>query len=100
MLQGCRTPWSGRNSPTTKRDSDITIQCRTNRYRKHQSTLDDKKTTEQVYAGPTGIYSMPYMGELGAYLDQTTLLRKDFRIREITGNFGQRDRISFVSLTQ
>ena len=35
----------------------------------HQSTLDGKKTAEQVYVGPTGgMYTMPYMRELGGYL--------------------------------
>ena len=65
----------------------------------HQSTLDCKKTVEQVYAGPTGMYTMPYMRELGGYLGQTSLLRKDFKIRRIIGNSGQKVRISFVSLT-
>ena len=35
----------------------------------HQSTLDGEKTAEQVYVGPTGgMYTMPYMRELGGYL--------------------------------
>ena len=66
----------------------------------HQSTLDRKKTAEQVYVGPTGgMYTMPYMRELGGYIGQTSLLRKDFKVRGIIGNSGQKDRISFVSLT-
>ena len=39
------------------------------------------------------------MRELGGYLGETSLLRKDFKIRGIIGNSGQKDRISFVSLT-
>ena len=66
----------------------------------HQSTLDGKKTAEQVYVGPTGVmYTMPYMRELGGYFGQTSLLIKDFKIRGIIGNSGQKDQISFVSLT-
>ena len=66
----------------------------------HQSTLNGKKTAEQVYVGPTwGMYTMSYMRELGSYLGQTSLLRKDFKIRGIIGNSGQKDRINFVSLT-
>ena len=42
---------------------------------------------------------MSYMRELGSYLGQTSLLRKDFKIRGIIGNSGQKDRINFVSLT-
>ena len=64
-----------------------------------QSTLDGKKTAEQVYAGAAGIYTMPYMRELGGYLGQTSLLKKDFKFRGIIGNSGQKDRISFVSPT-
>ena len=61
----------------------------------HQSTLDGKKTAEQVYVGPTGgMYTMPYMRELGGYLGQTCFLRNDFKIRGIIGNSGQKDRIS------
>ena len=66
----------------------------------HQSTLDGKKTAEQIYVGPTGgMYTMPYMRELGGYLGQTNLLRRDFKISGIIGNSGQKDRISFASLT-
>ena len=36
---------------------------------------------------------------VGGYLDQSSLLRKDFKIRGIIGNLRQKDRISFVSLT-
>ena len=36
------------------------------------------------------------MRELGGYLGQTSLLRKDFKIRGIISNSGQKDRISFV----
>ena len=65
----------------------------------HQSTLDGKKTAEQVYVGPTGgMYTMPYMREIDGYLGQPSLLRKDFKIRGIIGNSGQKDRINFVSL--
>ena len=39
------------------------------------------------------------MRELGGYLGQTSLLRKDFKIRGIIDNSGQKDRTSFVSLT-
>ena len=66
----------------------------------HQFTLDGKETAEQIYIGPTGgMYTMPYMKELVGYLGQTSLLRKDFKIRRIIGNSGQKDRICFVSLT-
>ena len=44
------------------------------------------------------MYTMPYMRELGSYLGQTSLLRKDFKIRGIVGNSGQKDQISFASL--
>ena len=65
-----------------------------------QSTLDDKKTAEQVYVGAAGgIYTMPYMKKLGGYLEQKRLLKKDFKIRGIIGNSEQKDRLSFVSLT-
>ena len=58
----------------------------------HQSTLDGKKTAEQVYVGPTGgMYTMPYMREIDGYLGQPSLLRKDFKIRGIIGNSGQKD---------
>ena len=58
----------------------------------HQSTLDGKKTAEQVYVGPTGgMCTMPYMRELTGYLCQTSLLRKDFEIRGIIGSSGQKD---------
>ena len=43
---------------------------------------------------------MPYMRELGGYRGQTSLLGKDFKIRGIIGNSGQKDRINFVSLTR
>ena len=43
---------------------------------------------------------MPYMRELGGYLGRTSLLEKDFKIRGIIGNSGQKDRINFVSLTR
>ena len=60
----------------------------------HQSTFDGMKTAEQVYADPTGgMYTMPYVRELGGYLGQTSLLRKDFKIRGKNGNYGQRDQI-------
>ena len=39
------------------------------------------------------------MRELGGYLGKTSLLRKKSEIRGIIGNSGQKDRISFVSLT-
>ena len=55
----------------------------------HQSTLDRKKTAEQVYVGPTGgMYTMPCMRELGGYIGQTSLLRKDFKVRGIIDNSG------------
>ena len=37
--------------------------------------------------------------KLDGHLDQKSLLRKDFKIRGIIGNSGQKDRISFISLT-
>ena len=40
------------------------------------------------------------MRDLGGYLGQTGLLRKDFKIRVTIGNSGQKDQISFVSLTR
>ena len=33
------------------------------------------------------------------YLNQTSLLRKDFKIRGVIGNAGQKDLLSFVSLS-
>ena len=66
----------------------------------HQSTLDSKKTADQLYVGPTeGVYTIPYIRMLCGYLVQASLLRKDFKIRGIISNSGQKDRISFVSLT-
>ena len=62
----------------------------------HQPTLYSKKIAEQVYVG---MHTMPYMRELGGYLGQTSLLRKNFKIRGIIGNSGQKNRISFGSLT-
>ena len=41
---------------------------------------------------------MPSIRELG-YLNQTSLLRKDFKIGGVIGNAGQKDRLSFVSLS-
>ena len=65
----------------------------------HQSTFDGKKTAEKVYVGATGdMYTIPYIRELGSYLGQTNLSRKNFKVRRIISNFGQKDRISFVSL--
>ena len=34
-----------------------------------------------------------------AYLNQTSLLKKDFKIGEVISNAGQNDRLSFVSLS-
>ena len=49
----------------------------------HQSILNGKKTAQQDYICPKeGMYSMPYMRELGGYLGQPSLLKKDF---DITG---------------
>ena len=42
---------------------------------------------------------MPYMGHLGGYLGQTSVLRKDSKIREIIGNSGKKDQVSSASLT-
>ena len=41
---------------------------------------------------------IPSIRELG-YLNQTSLLRKAFKIRTVTGNAGQKDWLSFVSLS-
>ena len=41
---------------------------------------------------------MPSIRELG-YLNQTGLLRKAFKIRTVTDNAGQKDWLSFVSLS-
>ena len=41
---------------------------------------------------------MPSIRELG-YLNQTGLLRKAFKIRTVTDNAGQKDGLSFVSLS-
>ena len=60
--------------------------------------MNGKETTELIYAGPTDMYTMPYMRELGSYLCQTSLLRKDFKIKGIVGSSGQKDQISFESL--
>ena len=66
----------------------------------HQSTLDGKETAEEVYPGPTGgMYTIPYIRELGGYFGHTSLLIKDFKVRAIIGNSGQEDRVSFMSLT-
>ena len=65
----------------------------------HQSTFDGKKTAEKVYVGATGdMYTIRYMRELGSYLRQTNLSRKKFKVTRIISSFGQKDRISFVSL--
>ena len=41
---------------------------------------------------------IPSIRELG-YLNKTSLLRKAFKIRTVTGNAGQKDWLSFVSLS-
>ena len=41
---------------------------------------------------------MPYTREFG-YLNQKSLLRKDFKIKGVISNAGQKDRLSFVSLS-
>ena len=41
---------------------------------------------------------MPSIRELG-YLNQTSLLRKYFKARGVTGNAGQKDRLTFISLS-
>ena len=53
----------------------------------HQSILNGKKTAQQVYICPKeGMYSMPYMRELGGYLGQPSLLKKDFDITGINNS--------------
>ena len=42
---------------------------------------------------------MFYMTELSRYLGQTSLVRKDCKLAESIGNSGQKDRVSFASLT-
>ena len=65
----------------------------------HQSTFDGKKTAEKVYVGATGdMYTIRYMRELGSYLGQTNLSRKNFKVTRIISSFGHKDQISFVSL--
>ena len=45
-----------------------------------------------------GMYQqVPSLREVG-YLSQASLLRKDFKIRGIVGNPGQKDKLSFFSL--
>ena len=63
----------------------MTIEQRSNSY---NSTL----------AAATGMTYMPSIRELG-YLNQTSLLRKDFKIGRVLTNAGQNDRLSFVSLS-
>ena len=48
-----------------------------------------------THATATGTYSS--IRGLG-YLNQTSLLRKDFKIRGVISNIGHKDRLSFVSL--
>ena len=44
------------------------------------------------------MYTIRYMRELGSYLGQTNLSRKNFKVTRIISSFGHKDQISFVSL--
>ena len=56
------------------------------------------KTDAGTFVAATGMTYMPCIRELG-YLNQTSLLRKDLKIRTVIGNAGKKDRLSFVSLS-
>ena len=63
-----------------------------------QNQYKNGKTDTATLAVATGMTYMPSTRELG-YLNQTNLLRKDFKIRGVIGNAEQKNRSSFVSLS-
>ena len=63
-----------------------------------QSQYEVGKTDADTLAAATSMSYMPSIRELG-YLNQTSLLRKDFKIRGVISNAGQKDRLNFVSLS-
>ena len=60
---------------------------------------DNDTTTDTPNTNTTGMFQTHSLRELGYLSQQTSLLRKDFKIKGVIGNPGQKDRLSFVSLT-
>ena len=90
------------NARTNKQEKqtpqDVIYDKRTAQQQLQQNQYEVGKADTGTLAAATGMTYMPSIRELG-YLNETSLLRKDFKIRGVNGNAGQKYRLSIISLS-
>ena len=88
------------NQKEQQAPQDVIYNNGTAQQKLQQYQYEAGKTDTGTLAAATGMTYMPFTRQLGSEsLNQTSLLRKDFKIRGVIGNAGQKDRLSFVSLS-
>ena len=83
------------NQQEQQTPQDVIYDNRTAQQQLQQNQYEVGKTDTDTLAVATGMPYMPSIIELG-YLNQTSLLRKDFKIEGLFSNAGQNDWLSFL----